>query len=102
MTPEIPPILGDWVVQGGAVGLLSFVVLLIFMGWLIPRSTYRQLERDRDHWREVAMTAMEQSDALLPAAQITSEVTRAMYDATSAAVQQALTGGPSRSESRAP
>lgn len=75
------PIPGDWIVQGGAVGLLAFVALLVFMGWLVPRSTYRQLERDRDHWRAVALKSIGHTEALMPAAQITTEVTRALTGA---------------------
>jgi hypothetical protein len=82
----------QWIVQGGAVGLLGFVALLIFLGQLIPRRFYRQLERDRDYWRTVALKAVGHTDALLPAAKITTEVTKALSDATSNAVQKALGG----------
>lgn len=87
---ESLPIPGDWIVQGGAVGLLAFVALLVFLGWLVPRSTYRQLERDRDYWRDAALKSIGHTEALLPAAQITTEVTRALGDVR--ATQQALGG----------
>jgi hypothetical protein len=74
------PVPGDWIVQGGAVGILALVALMVFMGWLIPLRTYRQLERDRDFWREVALKSIGHTDALLPAAQIATEVTRALSD----------------------
>jgi len=77
---SIFPIPGDWIVQGGAVGLLAVVALMVFLGWLIPVRTYRALERDRDHWRDVALKAIGQTDALLPAAEITSKVTQALSD----------------------
>lgn len=83
---------GDWILQGGAVGLLAFVALMVFLGWLVPARTYRVLERDRDYWREVALKAMGHTDALMPAAQIASQVTQALTDATSTAVGQALAG----------
>ncbi len=96
------PIPGEWITQGGAVGLLGIVVLLILSGRLIPRTTYRQLERDRDHWREAAMKAIGHADQLLPAAKITTEMVTALAaatptpapaaDATSAAAWQALGG----------
>lgn len=76
------PFPGEWVVQGGAVGLLAFVALMIFMGWLVPSRTYRALERDRDYWREVALKSLGQTDVLLPAAQITTDITRALAGAT--------------------
>jgi len=99
----LPPIPGDWVIQGGAVGLLSFVALLVFLGWLIPRSTHSkqiaQLERDRDQWREVALKAMGHAEELLPAAHITSQVTRVLAERAApatpfdvAAVERALGG----------
>lgn len=80
------PIPGDWIVQGGAVGLLTLVALMIFLGQLVPSRTYKALERDRDHWRDAALKALGQTDMLLPAAQITTEVTRALAGA--AGVQQ--------------
>ncbi len=67
---------GEWVVQGGAVGLLLIVALMVFRGRLVPRSIYDELARDRDHWREAALRSIGHTDALLPAAQITAEMTR--------------------------
>lgn len=98
------PIPGEWITQGGAVGLLGIVVLLILSGRIIPRATYRALERDRDHWREAAMKAIGHTDQLLPAAQITTEMVTALAghaiakpppatDATSEAAWRALGGG---------
>lgn len=79
------PIPGDWLLQGGAVGLLAAVALMIFMGRLIPVKTYRALERDRDYWRQVALKAIGQTEVLLPAAEITAQITRAMHQASTAA-----------------
>lgn len=76
------PIPGEWITQGGAVGLLGIVVLLILAGRLVPRATYQALERDRDHWREAAMKAIGHTDQLLPAAQITTEMVTALAQAT--------------------
>lgn len=89
----MPPLPGDWVFQGGAISMLAFVALMIFLGQLVPRWTYKQLERDRDFWRQVALKAIGQNDILLPAAQITTEVTRALSDATSP-TELALDGAP--------
>lgn len=100
------PIPGEWITQGGSVGLLGIVVLLILSGRLVPRTTYRALERDRDHWRDAAIKAIGHADQLLPAAKITTEMVTALAaaagptpaaDATSAAAWQALGGmGPDR------
>lgn len=84
------PVPGEWVLQGGAVGLLGLVVLLILAGRLVPRRTYQDMERDRDQWRDVALKAMGHTDQLLPAARITTQVTQALSDAT--ATEQALSG----------
>ena len=78
---EVFPIPGEWIVQGGAVAILAAVALMVFLGYLVPHRTYRALERDRDYWRQVALKAMGHADALLPAAQITTEVTRALTEA---------------------
>lgn len=97
------PIPGEWITQGGAVGLLGVVVLLILSGRLIPRRVYRDLENDRDHWREAAMKAIGHADQLLPAARITTEMVTAMAnqatpppsapDPLSEAARRALAGG---------
>lgn len=81
MTTSLP-IPGDWLIRGGAVGLLTFVALMLFLGWLVPRKTVQQIERDRDWWRQVALKAMGHTELLLPAAQIASEVTQALSDVT--------------------
>lgn len=96
------PIPGELITQGGAVGLLGLVVLLILLGRLVPRSTYRALERDRDHWRDAALKAIGHTDQLLPAAQITTEMVTALAsqavpnppppDPLSAAARRALGG----------
>lgn len=96
------PIPGEWITQGGSVGLLGIVVLLILVGRLVPRATYQALERDRDHWRDAAIKAIGHADQLLPAAQITTEMisafaaqtsTKPTSDPTSNAAWQALGGG---------
>jgi hypothetical protein len=76
------PVPGDWITQGGAVGMLGLVVLLILMGQLVPRRTVRSIEAERDLWRDVALRAMGHTDALLPGAQIAAQVTQALSEAT--------------------
>ena len=38
--------------QLGAGGLLAFAVVLILSGWLVPRRFLRDVQRERDDWRE--------------------------------------------------
>lgn len=76
------PIPADWVLQGGAVGLLALVALMVFLGLLVPSRTYRALERDRDYWRSTAMKAMGQTETLIPAAEIAAQITKALAGAT--------------------
>ena len=78
------PVPIEWIVQGGAAGLLGVVVVLILVGRLVPMSAYKQLERDRDHWRDAAIKAIGHSDVLLPAAQITTQVTQALAERSGA------------------
>ena len=77
----LDPVLGGWVVQGGAVGLLGVVALMVFIGRLVPRRTYDDLARDRDYWREAALKSMGHTEALMPAARITTRMTEALGDA---------------------
>lgn len=86
---------GEWIVQGGAVTVLAFVALLVYLGQLVPKRVVSQVERDRDYWRTVALKALGQSDALLPGAQIAAQVTKALGDVTADAVERALGGGSS-------
>ena len=76
------PIPTSWVSQGGAIGLLAIAVLMVLLGQLVPRRAVRDLEKDRDYWREAALKAMGHTQVLLPAAQITTEVTRALSNAS--------------------
>lgn len=78
---DLLPIPGEWLIQGGAVAMLGWVALMVFRGGLVPRRTYEELERDRDYWRAVALKAMGQNEALLPAAQIATKVVNALSDA---------------------
>lgn len=82
MTAANLPIPADWAVQGGAVGLLALVVLMILTGRLVPVRHYTALARERDEWRFVALKAMGHTDALLPAAQITTEMVTSLADAS--------------------
>jgi hypothetical protein len=78
----MPMIPWEAISAGGAPVLLGVTVFLIVVGWLIPARIYRQLERDRDYWRQVAQDAMGHTTALMPVAHIVTEVTRALGEAT--------------------
>jgi hypothetical protein len=85
----VPP----WLLDVGAGGLVVLVVLLILVGRLVPRRTFEDVQRERDQWRDVALRAMGHTDVLLPAAQITTEVARALQDqAAPAAPDQGAAG----------
>lgn len=79
---ELLPIPGEWIIQGGAVGLLGLVVLMILRGALVPRKTHEEVQEERDTWRLIALKAMGQTDALLPAAHITTKVAQSLAENT--------------------
>ncbi|KPC96252.1 hypothetical protein ADL27_04635 [Streptomyces sp. NRRL F-6602] len=45
-------LMGIPVAQGGAVALLTLVVLMVLTGRLVPRRTYDDLLKERDTWRD--------------------------------------------------
>ncbi|MEU5660063.1 hypothetical protein ABZ802_31260 [Streptomyces sp. NPDC047737] len=45
-------LMGINITQGGAVALLTLVVLMVLTGRLVPRRTYDDLLKERDTWRE--------------------------------------------------
>lgn len=79
---ELLPIPGEWIIQGGAVGLLALVVLMILRGALVPRKIHEEVMEERDTWRLIALKAMGQTEALLPAAQITTKVAQSLAETT--------------------
>lgn len=82
----MPPIPGEWLIQGGAAALLGVVVWMILTDRLVPGRRVRQLEKERDMWQSVAVTAMGHADALIPGAQVAAEITKSFADATTAAI----------------
>ena len=79
---ELLPIPGEWVIQGGAVGLVGLIVLMILRGVLVPRKVLEEVKEDRDTWRLIALKSMGQTDQLLPAAHITTKVDQALAENT--------------------
>lgn len=83
----MPPIPIELISTGGPVSLLGLVVVLVLSERLVPGRRVRQLEKERDLWQSVALKAMGHADALLPAAQITTEITKSFADATAEAIE---------------
>ena len=81
MTVALAFVPAEWVVPGGAVGLLTLVALMIYRGQLVPRRTYDDLRQDRDYWREAAMKSQRHTEALMPAARITTRMAEALGEA---------------------
>jgi hypothetical protein len=72
--------------QGGAVAVLGLVALMIFMGWLVPirtinqmRKDFEEVRKDRDYWRQAAMKSMGHTDALMPVADIATQMSQAFH-----------------------
>jgi hypothetical protein len=59
------PIPQEWLIPGGAVGLLGLTVLMVFRGWLVPASQVARIEQERDEWKSLALQAMDQNQQLL-------------------------------------
>lgn len=53
----MPDALPTWVQDWSASSLLALVVVLVLLGWLVPRWTYRQTRADLLPWREAAEKA---------------------------------------------
>lgn len=76
----------------GATGLLALVVVLIFRGSLVPRSTVEQMRNDKNEqievWRKACETSQragelkdQQINALLESTKTTTHVVTAMSEA---------------------
>lgn len=83
------PIPGDWLVQGGAFGLLLLGIWMILTGRLVPRSTLERVERECEYWRQIAFKSTGHTEQLLPAAHIATQVSRALTDQVDAALHDA-------------
>jgi hypothetical protein len=71
----------DWIIQGGATGLLAAVFGMIVTGRLVPRSTLLDVREQRDKWERAANTLMQQNNQLLTGARVATDVIRALPDA---------------------
>ena len=77
---ELLPIPGEWLIQGGAGTLVAWGVWMIFTARLVPRKIHEETKEERDMWRLIALKAMGQTEALLPAAQITTKVAQTLAE----------------------
>lgn len=58
----------------GAGGLVAMCVILVLFGKLVPRSIVDDLRKDRDEWRDAALTALAQAEKLAELADRTKEI----------------------------
>lgn len=72
-------------VQGGAVGIVTAAVLMVLTGRLVPLSTLRDVQRQRDTWQEAHRVSeearaqeREQTRQLLEVAHVTEHVLTAL------------------------
>ncbi|MCX5209829.1 hypothetical protein OG689_11085 [Kitasatospora sp. NBC_00240] len=76
---------GLGMIQGGAVGVVTLIVLLILTGRLVPRRTYEDMREERDTWRaahqvseEARHVAQDQNGELLEVARVAVPLLRAL------------------------
>lgn len=74
MIPEIPPGL----IQGGLSTIVAVAVYLVLSGRLVPRSTLRDVQKERDEWRKTALSAIAQNGQLLHGARVVNDVLQAL------------------------
>jgi hypothetical protein len=64
--PEFPPGLGMIFQQWGAAGVLAMVAVMVITDKLVWHKRLRSTEAERDHWRDVALTALGVGDVTGP------------------------------------
>lgn len=76
---------GLGMIQGGAVGLVALIVLMVLRGHLVPRRTYEDMREERDTWRaahtvseEARHVAQEQAGELLELSRTAIPLLRAL------------------------
>lgn len=52
MIEGIPLTGGEWTLTG----IVFLIILMILTGVLVPKSFYKAIQAERDHWRETALT----------------------------------------------
>jgi hypothetical protein len=76
----------EWVIPGGATGLLALVFLMVVRGYLVPPRLVHREEYDRavgearaerDEWKELALKTIDQNQRLLRGARAIDEVLEA-------------------------
>lgn len=65
---------------GGAVGLLTLVVLLVLTDKLIWHTRLRKAEADRDRWQGIALRAMGVADKLTVQGEVTTALVASLPD----------------------
>lgn len=62
----------------GSTGFVTLIVLLIILGKLIPLPWYKDIVKDRDTWREIAMNLDKQNQQLMQAGRLTVRTVEAV------------------------
>lgn len=75
MIADIP---SNLLASGGAAGLVTIAVLLVLFGFLVPRRSLRDVQKERDEWRKLALTAMGQNGQLIQSARVVEDVLQAL------------------------
>ncbi len=63
------------------VAVVSLIVLMILFGWLIPRWQVREIMKDRDEWKAMAIAQQKISTDLAEAAKANAEPAKALAEA---------------------
>lgn len=63
------------------VAVVSLIVLMILFGWLIPRWQVREIMKDRDEWKAMAIAQQKISSDLAEAAKANAEPAKVIAEA---------------------
>lgn len=75
MLSDIP---SELLAKGVGSGLVTVAVLLVLFGLLVPRRALRDVQRERDEWRRLALSAMSQNGQLIDSARVVNDVLKAL------------------------
>jgi hypothetical protein len=74
------------------VAVVSLIVLMILFGWLIPRWQVREIMKDRDEWKAMAIAQQKISTDLAEAAKNNAEPAKAIAEAITSDKDRAEAG----------
>jgi hypothetical protein len=93
VTPMVVDFVGISGQQWTLGSLLAIVFLSVLLGWLRPKSAYKELKDDRDHWRGIALSLLDTNGVLAQGVKETTEPAKAMAETVMTAAQDILGGG---------